>query len=422
VQAVPGPGEWGMMLSIACNCHRHGDRVAYPQKGPWFAVRETPMIKRVHITNFKSLGDVVVHLEPLTVLIGRSGTGKTNFVEALRLLREVLLTRQPGTLIQRYGGWQQVLCATMPPSHPLSIEIEFKAPDVEALYRYRFVFPSPNERGEDRLLEEELRLGERVVFHQARNQWIVSPPVHTPPSAGGVMLGGVTGAEEITIAYLVLAHGLGCYDFPSTVLQQPAQARPAELGLTDDGSNYIQVVDAIATNLAALKDWREIPASLRCLDSSVQGVDLRRPDRSAIQVTRRVGDGQQTWGLSQEGEGFRRFLAHLLAIYQTPPKQTLIFEEPEKGIHPGALAALAEEFKSCADMGRSQVFLTTHSPELLNHFDPDQIRVAQLQDHQTQIGPVVEDQMESLKQQFLLPGELLTVDPARLTTGPVPLG
>ena len=39
------------------------------------------MLKRVHITNFKSLADVVVDLEPLTVLIGRSGTGKTNFVD-----------------------------------------------------------------------------------------------------------------------------------------------------------------------------------------------------------------------------------------------------------------------------------------------------------------------------------------------------
>ena len=39
--------------------------------------------------------------------------------------------------------------------------------------------------------------------------------------------------------------------------------------------------------------------------------------------------------LTEESDGFRRFYAHLLALYQTPPKQTLVFEEPENGIYPG---------------------------------------------------------------------------------------
>ena len=55
------------------------------------------MLKRVHVRNFKSLGDVTVDLEPVTVLIGRSGTGKTNFVEALRFLRDSLLAHDFST-------------------------------------------------------------------------------------------------------------------------------------------------------------------------------------------------------------------------------------------------------------------------------------------------------------------------------------
>jgi predicted ATPase len=48
------------------------------------------MISRIRIQNFRSLIDVEVNLEPLTVLIGRSGTGKSNFVGAIRALRDVL--------------------------------------------------------------------------------------------------------------------------------------------------------------------------------------------------------------------------------------------------------------------------------------------------------------------------------------------
>lgn len=58
------------------------------------------MIDRTRIQNFRSLIDVDVNLEPLTVLIGRSGTGKSNFVAAIRTLRDMLLNRQVDPPIQ----------------------------------------------------------------------------------------------------------------------------------------------------------------------------------------------------------------------------------------------------------------------------------------------------------------------------------
>ena len=107
-------------------------------------------------------------------------------------------------------------------------------------------------------------------------------------------------------------------------------------------------------------------------------------------------------------------LAHLIALYQSPPKGTMIFEEPEKGIHPGALAVLAEQFLACAGGGRSQVLLTPHSPELLNHFPPEAIRLVQMRDSKTLIGPIHPNQVLAIKEQLLRPGELLTVDTPKL--------
>ena len=118
--------------------------------------------------------------------------------------------------------------------------------------------------------------------------------------------------------------------------------------------------------------------------------------------------------LDTESSGFRRFLAHLLALYQTPPKQTLIFEEPENGIFPGALATLADEFLATPDAGRGQVIFTTHSPVLLDYFDDEQIRVVELDENlETQIGRLDPVQREVLREKVLRPGELFTVDTAR---------
>jgi len=60
------------------------------------------------------------------------------------------------------------------------------------------------------------------------------------------------------------------------------------------------------------------------------------------------------------------------------------------------------------------VILTTHSPQLLDSFPPESLRVVDVEKVETRIGPVAPEQMESLREHLLQPGELLTVDPARL--------
>ena len=93
------------------------------------------MIKRVRVSNYKCLGDVVVDLEPVTVLIGRSGTGKTTFVEALRFLRDYVTFRGDQAL-QLYGGWPRVMSATASPPVAISFEVTFAVPGTDKDYQY----------------------------------------------------------------------------------------------------------------------------------------------------------------------------------------------------------------------------------------------------------------------------------------------
>jgi len=104
----------------------------------------------------------------------------------------------------------------------------------------------------------------------------------------------------------------------------------------------------------------------------------------------------------------------MIALYQQPPKHVVTFEEPEKSIYPGALAVLAEYFQAAADAGRSQVIITTHSPELLKHFAPQQIRVVTMEGYETRIGTLAPEQRESLEEHLMTADGLLTVDEARI--------
>jgi predicted ATPase len=363
---------------------------------------EDSMIKRIRIQNFRSLVDVTVNFDPLTVLIGRSGTGKSNFVNAIRFLRDCLNARainfgSEGTLHVDH------------PNDPLAYDLDFSIDSSGTDYHYTIVRPHSGN------IEESLRIGDRVLFHHNAKKWVVSPPVVPLPNLGGIMLGAIPGLQESTFAYVALRSGIGCYDFPGEVLQGTGdQGHPIDQGFADRGENYLLVADRILSDLTKARYWKKIAGSIRAVNRAVATLTLNVPTPNRLDVGFQVNGKSYVFDVRQESEGLRCFLAHMLALYQNPPKQTLLFEHPESAIHPGAMESLAYEFKSCSQDGRGQVILTTHSPQLLDHFPPESLRVVDVEKMETRIGPVAPEQVESLREHLLQPGELLTVDPARL--------
>ena len=375
------------------------------------------MIKCVKIKNFKSLTDVTINLDDLTVLIGRSGSGKTNFVDALRFIRQYLMTRNLSFVPNSLGGWKRVVSATALRPTNISFEITFSVDGINGDFIY-YVDLKQTAQGphEDfQLAGESLSLGSEVLFQSQAGKWVKPPNIVTASQpTGELTLASLSGIQEVAIAYVYLTEGLGCYDFPSTVLQKAEQGQSKGLG--DNGINYLEAFAAIEGNLQALRNWREIIESTRSLIPSIKSLETNKPSRNGVIVSHEINGKALVMDLSQESEGLRRFLAQMIALYQSPPKQTLLFEEPEKGIHPGALATLAEQFKACPKSGRGQVILTTHSPELLDLFNVENIRVVERSNYETKIGPVTTEQMQAVKESLLSTGELLTVDPARLSS------
>ncbi len=389
------------------------------------------MIHRIRIQNFKSLRDLTVDLSPVTVFIGKSGTGKTNFASAIRFLRDYLALGHVPQYAQDQRAWK---CATNP-SGATKFEADFEIPGFGERFVYTLSLDEQNWNNPPR--RELLNCGVKTVFGQVRKDshqgrgpvWDVEPALVSPPQPGPLALGRLPGLEEAVVAYTALTAGIGVYSFPYTVLTSafggaaafgptvPTSATTVAtgFGLADDGGNFLEVLRQVLTGLHNTTTRKGIAATLRRINSTIASVDLDslQNPRTAF-VGHRFGDKTLPLELTQESGGFRLFYAQLLALYQTPPKQTVVFEEPENGIYPGALELLADEFKAAPDAGRGQVLLTTHSPALLDQFSSEHIRVVELVDLETRIGPLAEEQREALSEELLHAGELLTVDPARM--------
>jgi ABC-type branched-subunit amino acid transport system ATPase component len=376
------------------------------------------MIRRIRIRNFKSLRDVTVDLSPVTVLIGRSGTGKTNFVDAIRFLRDYV---RNGRIDGRWGGeWAHIPCATKP-LDTTTFEIDFDVPDIEESFSYRLSLsqqhPLPS--------TESLRKGDRVLFSQElqtqsgmQPRWTTEPKVSPAVPPGQSALSRLPALEDVVLAHTLLATGIGVHHFVPSVLAKPGESNGSsdqQDGLWEGAGNYLRVLREITTDLRDRTRRAHIKAAVRMVNDTIETVELDNVMQPQAAVVAHVdGERRVPIALSRESDGLRRFYAHLLALYQTPSKQLLVFEEPENGIYPGALAVLAEEFQAAPHDHGTQVLLTTHSPQLLDKFNDEQIRVVVLEGLETKIGPLAPEQREAIREQLLFPGELFTVDPARM--------
>src|SRR3954466_4419344 len=66
-------------------------------------------LRRVRIRGYKSIAFCDVQLEPLTILVGRNASGKSNFLDALSFLSDAMRFNLTEA-IYRHGGPEAIAC------------------------------------------------------------------------------------------------------------------------------------------------------------------------------------------------------------------------------------------------------------------------------------------------------------------------
>jgi predicted ATPase len=110
----------------------------------------------------------------------------------------------------------------------------------------------------------------------------------------------------------------------------------------------------------------------------------------------------QTVGIAQISDGTLRYLL-LLSILLNPERGGLVtLDEPEIGLHPDMINTIAEAIKK-ASGNHSQLIIATHSPQLLNSFDIDDVLVFEKDDNnKTIVTRKTEEDFEDWNDNFLV--------------------
>jgi predicted ATPase len=364
------------------------------------------MIKRVWAKNYRSLANVDVSLEPLTVLVGHNGSGKSNFVDVLRFIYDAFRLGLDAAVVDRHG--MSTLRRWSAKGRPYDVEVGLSISTRDFQSTYGFALGSER-RGEYRVKRETclvnvIENGGQTHFETENGRWVTRPPGMTPPIQTGTLVLPLIGTTEPYKRLYDWVTGTSFYNiYPNTLEEPQKPANPYPLD--EHGAN-------LASTLRELQ--RSKSDLLPALENAIHAVI---PDAIDFQV-RQVGgylvtrlrhaisdDTRALFELSQESDGTLRMLGILAALYQDPPRTLIALEEPELTIHPGALSLLWEEIEEAA--GRSQIIITTHSPDLLDMCRAEYLRVVEKIEGETFIDPIEDSQKDAIQERLFAPGELL---------------
>ena len=177
-----------------------------------------------------------------------------------------------------------------------------------------------------------------------------------------------------------------------------------ETSLARDGSNLIRFLHTLYTGNRDFKD--ELNQAMAAAFGDDFDELLFPPVASSrIELHVRWKSLKNARPAADLSDGTLRFL-YLIAILANPnPPGLIAIDEPEMGLHPSMLPIIAEYAVSAAT--RTQVILTTHSPELLDAFreEPPTTTVADLVNGETRLRVLSGDDLAYWLKEYTL-GEL----------------
>jgi predicted ATPase len=376
-----------------------------------------PAIRRVAIKNYKSIEACDVTFGAITLLVGPNGAGKSNFLDAIQLTTDALRSTLEYAILER-GGISEVRRRSR--GHPTHFGIRLDltlAEDWTATYAYEV---AARKGGTFEVQREECRVFEgkdpRAHFSVRKGQLVdESEDGELPPetTSDRLYLQLVSGSPFFRRVFDLLTN-LGFYNLNPDAIRELQSPNMGNI-LLRDGSNLAAVIRRM--NSSTPMTAERVKDYLNSVVPGVRGVSTKTlGPKETIEVRQEVSGDPHPWRYlaASLSDGTLRALGVLVAVFQTRPNGHAIpfvaIEEPEMAIHPGAAARLMDALIEATS--RTQLLVTTHSPDLLDHkgLGPESIIAVEANRGNSLIGRVDSRTRTALRENLYTVGELLRLE------------
>ncbi|XXY89709.1 ATP-binding protein [Sorangium sp. So ce296] len=411
------------------------------------------MITKIRARNFRSIGErIELELGAMTVLVGPNASGKSNVADVLRFLADCVSSSLASAVAARHG-FRALRHVDARESSDVIIEVHVQSERGAGIWGFTLTsssdgdgvlvkgeravwFPDPAtplavrehrfallERHEDSWTEEErdaIRGSVRDTAARAATE-PATPSYFAAHPGRDVLVLPFIGRRELFasaaewkqlssfVPFMEELRSVAIYSLFPDVLRNPQQPDPSK-PMSAKGSNWASTLRGIERS-----SWgAELVAALGRIASDIDEYRVTEAGGFLIPEFRHGVDaqGRERWhGAAQESDGTLRVAALLTALFQEPAPALLGFEEPELGVHPGAISLLYDFLKEAST--RSQILLTTHSPDLLDLVPIDDLRVVDRRAGATTLARVEERQRELVRKRLMSTSDLLHAEGLR---------
>lgn len=323
------------------------------------------MLKRIKIDGFKSIQRLNLALNPINILIGANGVGRSNFISFFRLVNNMYEQR-----LQQYSlksGVDNLLYYGRKNTSSIKGYLDFE----DSVYSFTL---EPTEK--DTLF---LSLESHVNTVSTPRNLTVTKENHNE----SVIKDSDKEKDKVLQTNL---QSYKIYHFHDTSVSSPMRSRVNindNRVLREDGSNlpaylyflqekYPKTFKRIEQTIQSISPFFErfnlTPFALDENAIFLEWIDKEHPD--------------MYFNATHLSDGSLRFIALCTLLLQPNLPSLLIIDEPELGLHPAAIDKISGLIRSVSKKG-CQVIISTQSETMLNNFEPDDIITVDREDNQS---------------------------------------
>lgn len=364
-------------------------------------------IERLKIKNFRALQDVeMTDVPSLAVFIGENGSGKSTLFRVFRFLKNALHF-DVNWALQRLGGYHEVVTRDHS-GKPILIEVEFstKIARKNRLFVYSLEIGFDKSAGEAFVKKETMSHENEKLFEFKNgkgfadfglNEEMSNLPgliSEEPISMGqrdmlAINVVGSLRRSKVARDFRRFVAAWHMYDFHITASRQRGRSVLAR-NLMPDGGNLATVTRHLYENERATFDT--IVKKFKERVPGMESVEIKFTEDGYVLLQFKDGSFKDPFDARYVSDGTIKMFAYLVLLHAPRTPSFLCIEEPENQLYPNYFDLLVDELQQYAKNG-GQVFVSTHSPDILNHVEIEEAFYMDKADGVTKIEPFADDHL-----------------------------
>ena len=365
-------------------------------------------IETIEIHNYRVLQDVKLdNIGSMAVFLGENGAGKTTFFDIFGFMKSCL-TENVRSALQARGGYAEVHSRDtdgdiqiifkyrISPNKPLctyELHIGLNEKMVPVINRERLSYRRGSggrpwnfidfSMGKGEAITNEGALPENIQDAERELFVLASPDILAIKSLGQMQKFGAA------LEFRQFLEDWFVSDFKIDTMKLTQDVSYNE-SLNRRGDNIANVAQFLFDQHQAR--FNEVLEKMQTRIHGIKKVEAKTTEDGGILLHFQDERFKDPFSSKYVSDGTIKMFAYLVMLADPNPHKLLCIEEPENQLYPHLLEILAEEFREYAAQD-GQVFISTHSPDLVNAIELQELFLIKKQENgYAQIMPVAKNE------------------------------